>query len=265
MAITLIGTPQAGTDAAGGDVTLTFDVAPQEGDVVYLCGGHGGDGTVAGPITSGYTQIFFHNTFHSNRDFGVWRKRMGATPDTTVQCEGGGDAADAVGYSAVVLRGVDATTPEDAAVTSAVDVTVNPDPPAITTVTDGAWVIPMTGNGRGFLASAAPSGYANLATAGSGATNAFSEAMATKEVATAGSEDPGVFTQDTSVRGWVVATVAVRPASALSSTSLLATGDGTIVDVVNENDAASPLFSSVDDDPSSPNDADWVNNAVDVT
>lgn len=53
--------------------------------------------------------------------------------------------------------------------------------------------------------------------------------------------------------------------TAFSSTSLFATGDGTIVDVVNENDAATPLSPSIDDDPASPDDNDWVNNAVDVT
>ncbi len=46
------------------------------------------------------------------------------------------------------------------------------------------------------------------------------------------------------------------------SVSLFATADGTIVDVVNEADAASPLWSSVDDDPNSPTDTDWVNNAI---
>jgi hypothetical protein len=44
--------------------------------------------------------------------------------------------------------------------------------------------------------------------------------------------------------------------------SLYATGDGTITDVVNELDAASPLWSSIDDDPDSPDDDDWVNNAI---
>lgn len=52
--------------------------------------------------------------------------------------------------------------------------------------------------------------------------------------------------------------------TALSSTSLFATGDGTIADVVDEADAATGLFDSVDDDPASPDDNDWVNNAVDV-
>ena len=44
--------------------------------------------------------------------------------------------------------------------------------------------------------------------------------------------------------------------------TLIATGDGSIVDVVNELDAASPLFSSIDDDIDSPDDADYINNAI---
>ncbi len=44
--------------------------------------------------------------------------------------------------------------------------------------------------------------------------------------------------------------------------TLLATADGTIVDVVNELDAASPLFSSIDEDIDASDDTDYVNNAV---
>lgn len=46
------------------------------------------------------------------------------------------------------------------------------------------------------------------------------------------------------------------------SVTLYATGDGTITDVVNELDAASPLWSSIDDDPASFDDDDWINNAI---
>jgi hypothetical protein len=46
--------------------------------------------------------------------------------------------------------------------------------------------------------------------------------------------------------------------------SLYATGDQGATDVVNEADASSPLFSSIDDDPATPNDADWINNTDDA-
>ncbi len=45
------------------------------------------------------------------------------------------------------------------------------------------------------------------------------------------------------------------------SALLFATADGASVDVVNELDQGSPLFSSIDDNPSSPDDTDWINNA----
>lgn len=263
MAITLVGTPQGVATGNGADVTITFDVAPQEGDTVYLVGGRG-DGTAAGPITTGYTELERGVPPGTARDFGVWRKRMGATPDTSVTAEGGGSSTSAAAYVSIVLRGVDEASPEDATTTEATDTTGNVDPPAITTQTDGAWVIACGGHPNSSVADVAPSGYTNLISVAEVDTNRASTALATKEVVSAGVEDPGVF--DWRDDGpWVAWSVAVRPAAAFESASLLATGDGTVVDVVNENDTAADLHLSVDDDPASPNDADWVNNAVDVT
>lgn len=54
----------------------------------------------------------------------------------------------------------------------------------------------------------------------------------------------------------------VRPASLHTIVVVLfATADGTAVNVINELDATSPLWSSVDDNPQTPTDSDWVNNA----
>ena len=58
----------------------------------------------------------------------------------------------------------------------------------------------------------------------------------------------------------------IRPAlfiDAALTVTLFATADGTIIDVVNEADNATPLWSSIDDDPASPTDTDWINNAID--
>lgn len=52
--------------------------------------------------------------------------------------------------------------------------------------------------------------------------------------------------------------------AAFDPADLLATGTQTIVDVVNEADNTTDLHLSVDDDPATPDDGDWVNNAVDV-
>lgn len=46
------------------------------------------------------------------------------------------------------------------------------------------------------------------------------------------------------------------------SVLVYANGDGTIADVVDEGGATTDLYQSIDDDPDTPNDADWVNNQV---
>ena len=46
--------------------------------------------------------------------------------------------------------------------------------------------------------------------------------------------------------------------------SLFATATGTITAVVDETDATSDIHLSVDDDPASPTDADWMNSSVDI-
>ncbi len=58
----------------------------------------------------------------------------------------------------------------------------------------------------------------------------------------------------------------IRPSPSVASAfaSLYSTVDATIVDVVNEVDAGSPLWSSINDDPETPTDTDWINNEVEV-
>ncbi|KKW14458.1 MAG: hypothetical protein UY55_C0009G0003, partial [Candidatus Jorgensenbacteria bacterium GW2011_GWB1_50_10] len=98
----LWGAPLIGSAVSGGDVTLIFNIEmpPRTGDVVILFGGHGCDGvcTAIGPITSGYTLAT--STNGADVQVGVWYKVMEATPDLTVQGEGGGDGGDAVAYGA---------------------------------------------------------------------------------------------------------------------------------------------------------------------
>lgn len=203
MAITIVGTPQANAVADGGGLTLTFDGSPVEGDVVYLFGGTGNtaEGT-NGPSTGGYTELFDAG---NGPDAGVWRKVLGATPDSNVVCQGSGNNQHATAYASIVLRGVDTTTPEDATPTQ--DTLTSP--PPITTVTDGAWVIAGGADWWSDVPTGAPSGYSNGKWAGAIDTAAISTALATKEVATAGTEDPGEFTSWAGPQwSW---TIAVRP------------------------------------------------------
>lgn len=134
-------------------------------------------------------------------------------------------------FGCTALRNVDTVTPFDTTTTTAAPSVSSstPDPPSITTVTDGAWVL-------GFIAHEAddtytpPTGY-TLAWEDSSTGDTPSEhtsgAVAYKEVATAGAEDPGAFTGSTN-DGWVAATVAVRPGAVAASSSGFAAWFGTL-------------------------------------
>ncbi len=47
--------------------------------------------------------------------------------------------------------------------------------------------------------------------------------------------------------------------------TLFATADGTITSVVDETDGTTDIWQSIDDDPATPTDTDWINNAIDPT
>jgi hypothetical protein len=220
MAITLVSSGALeGAALDGGDVTLTFPGGVAEGDVVYVWGGHdrgAGETTRDAAInTSGYTTIYEDATDFHQYTFIVARKVMGPTPDSDVVCEGGGDASEGVAYCAYILRGVDTGTPEDATRTVAADGSTNPNPPAITTVTNGAWVLTLVGSSVSDASVTAPSGYGNQVDVNADDTRNSTVAGATLEKATAGAEDPGTWTNWGNSR-WQAVTVAVRPATGAS-------------------------------------------------
>src|SRR6185436_20120948 len=210
--ITLIGAAQTGNASNGGNVTLTFNVAPQPGDVVIVVGGHGpAGGNTIGPSTAGYTALHTDTT-NTNCRGGVWRKVMGTTPDTTVVCQGAGNAADGVAYVSFVFRGVDNGTPEDATTT----VTTNnatgfvPDSPSITTVTDGAVVLSLALTGINDATPGTVSGYSTPVSGNNNDTNPVTTAGCFITKATAGAENPAAYSTWTSSLGFA-ATVALRP------------------------------------------------------
>lgn len=215
MPIALVGTVQSGTSSGGsGDVTLTFDVAPQEHDVVIV-GGGAASLTAIGPDTIGYTAI---KTSPSNIGLGAWYKVLGATPDPSVLCKKDGNSADGVAYCSYVLRGV------DAAVLDALGVAANgaaepitPDP--ITTATDGAWVMQFTALSGVNLITAAPPGYTNTVFTQGVDTNRYNLGAATKLVAAAGVEAAGTWSteNDTASTPWAALTIAIKPLAVASS------------------------------------------------
>jgi hypothetical protein len=207
--ISIVGTPQSGTNIDGADVTLTFDGSPAENDYVLVAGGHGSGSSTLDAPGSGYTEIWSDPLRAAA--FGVWYKKLGATPDASVVCDGGGNVNDSVAYISYVLRGVDPSTFEDVAtqITAQTNST-NPDAPSITPQTVGAWVFAIAGNAVADSSITAPSGYSDSVFAnGSGDSADISMGAARKEWSS-GAEDPPAFTT-WSAGFWTALSVAVKP------------------------------------------------------
>lgn len=212
MAIALRGTLNhlAGSINNGGNVTLTFDVTtpPLENDYVVVFGGHGiGTTTLADP--SGYTLIAKHET--TSPIFGMWYKKMTATPDLTVVGDGGGTNTDGVAYGCWVLSGVDQTTPLDVTATTAGPTTsTNPDAPSITPVTENAWVIPCALSEVSDNSPGTVSGYSNQLDIRRVETNPVTIAGATFDSGVVDAEDPAAWDSWSSGL-WYAITAAFRP------------------------------------------------------
>lgn len=216
MAIAIVGSSQADFNNNGGDVILTFDGSPAEDDFVVVTGGNA-DNDSSGPIgpsTGGYTQRGLQMAGGSERATGVWTKFLSSSPDSGVVGQGSGSAQEATAYASIVLRGVDLDTPLDVSIVETGPTTsAERNLDSIDTATDDAWVILCVGGGGDDVPSAGPTGYGNLATAGDVDTRRYCCALCTKEVTSAGTEDPGDFSGWLS-NAWYGFTVAIRPAGA---------------------------------------------------
>jgi hypothetical protein len=87
----------------GADVTIVLPTTMVEGDMVVVTGG--APRGVSSISSVGWTTVM--QNLNGTLKIGVYYKFMGATPDTTVVCDGSGNAADAAAYVAMVFRGVD--------------------------------------------------------------------------------------------------------------------------------------------------------------
>ena len=95
-----------------------------------------------------------------------------------------------------VFHGVDTNNPWDADSGTPQIFTnaINPNPPAVTTQTDGAVVYPLFGKRNDYTSITPPSGYTSAGSGSSTAGNDASAGTAYKVIATAGYEDPGAWT-----------------------------------------------------------------------
>lgn len=150
-------------------------------------------------------------------NLGVFTKVMGGTPDTSVSYTGTSTGGEGVIIIAEVWRGVDTTTPMDAAATtSGVADGGNPDAPSITTVTNDAVVIAIGCHQQAGFTPTVPTNYSNqvyVEVSGGGSLG-----MVNRTITTAGAENPGAWTNwsATATRAVATATLALRPASASS-------------------------------------------------
>lgn len=210
--------------SGGSSVSVTLPGGVQQDDAVYVA--VASSRTVDQDIVEGsgtYTELADLFRIDSlATQLGVFRKIQGATPDSSVSITIAGNSNFAI--AAKVLRGVDTTTPEDAATTSATGTNGTVvDPAAITTATDGARVIAIGAASEAVAVTTAPTDYGNLVTTLD--TNIV-VAMADREIATAGVEDPGTYAEITGqgTDSWASATVAVRPAAGGGGTTVSVTG-----------------------------------------
>lgn len=212
MTITSVGTAFAnGTGGADVTIDLTTITGLAEGDLVIVYGGSGG-GTGAGTSSSGWTTNTYDGSASLKTAF-IY-KFMGATPDSSITCNGGGSpAANGVCYVAIALRGVDPvvfdatpTTTDHSSTT-----TDSPDNPSITTVTNNAVVVAAAVAANNDSTPGTPPGYSSRVNT----NNSFSAAMAIKTVASAGAENPGAWPQ-WNIGAWLAVTVALRPLTVIS-------------------------------------------------
>jgi hypothetical protein len=221
MAISFVGSKVTGNNPATVSLTdLTGGIAsaPAAGDLVVIY--YGGNETGSGFGVTGYTELFetsYNNSSPEDVCLGVYWKLMGETPDTDVTFSGiTGPNTELAAI--LVFRGVDPTTPMDVTrtFTSGQFATVNP--PAITPITPGAWIIAggaavYDGIPVQTLSSSELSGFTQVSHDPVGDT-VLNVAAGYYTGWTSGAFDPAQFTFSTitnSDHSQIAATLALRP------------------------------------------------------
>ncbi len=232
MALALNGTGQSTNGINGATVTISFaNCLPN--DIIVVAGIHGAAVTTltTPAYTAGAGSAFSALATHSGSApvCGAWWSRVSSTGTCTVNFVGGGSASDAVAFVGYCIRGGNIGTQPDATATTAGPTTsTNPNPPSLTTVTDGAMALAFEFHLAATSSSAAPTNYSNLIANNRSDTNPVGCAGATRIIASHAAEDPGTFTNASNV-SWFTITAALRPV--VSQT--LSTAAGT----VNANEA----------------------------
>ena len=143
MAITVV-TSIVGTAVGGNNVTLALGSTAIDDIVVTFGGFAGGTATAPGVISpTGYASVWVNDSAALDTKL-EWKRLTAADP--SVLLSNSGDAADAVGYVAYVLRGVVPTGSPFQGGTRTSIATGVPNVPSIVTVTAGAIVLALGAN-----------------------------------------------------------------------------------------------------------------------
>ena len=138
---------------------------------------------------------------------------MSSSPDASVTCAGSGNAQDAEVYTAMVFRGVDTSTPIDAATTTDKGTTSLPNSPSIVSVTDGAAIISCFALNKNTTIDSPPSLYGDTVGTAKASSDVLTAGAAWAAKELAGTENPGTW--GTGNNGtWAAFTIALRPAIA---------------------------------------------------
>lgn len=217
--ITHVGT-ETGSVGNSEDVTVDVPSGVQDGDVL-LGFYHNPDDDPLTVALSGFTQIaLIGDATADDHKTGAWY-RVASSEPSSYTFDSTGSGANQTSAMIMALRGVDTSNPLDVAFVQGSHYIKYTDssgaPAAITTVTNGAWVVIFTSvpNSTTITDFSGPSGYTQR---GEVIGNNRSAQVVTREIATAGAETPGsiTLTGDTGTGDPASITLAIRPATGLN-------------------------------------------------
>lgn len=223
MALVYVGAASAGYLGATANNTLSLssltggvDTQPREGDVVVAILGFSSSRGAPYFVTAGYTQeasLFVSDTYSTQLVVGT--KRMGATPDTSIEFIGSGSTIRAATAIAHVWRNVDSSTLLDVAVTTASSANTGlANPPSITPATSGAVILAIGYAGTEATRLQNPGSYSNFVEVWS--NDSYDSDCCVGSVSwSSGAYDPPAYTlsgADSAGNSWAAVTLALRPA-----------------------------------------------------
>lgn len=132
-----------------------------------------------------------------------------------------GNASDAGVMAVYVFRGVDSTTPLDVAATSATDTnTFDINPPAITPVTAGAYIVAVGAHAGSNNTVTSFPGLVETFTASANDANPVGFGIGQKQDWTSGSFNPSAWSisgSDSNDHSWAAMTIALRPVTSITA------------------------------------------------